>query len=297
MVSLIILMRNGLELIRKGVTSILERTTYRNFEILILDNGSADPKAQAYLDSLKGDARIRVIRKNQSLHVSALNNAAVEQSRGDVVGLMNNDIEVISPDWLSEMVSHALRSEIGAVGARLIYPNGTLQHAGVILGIGGVAGHAHKSFAADLNGYFCRAKLIQSFSAVTAACLVIRKELYVKVGGFDEDLNVAFNDIDFCLRVREAGYRNIYTPYAELYHHESANRGDDDDTPEKRLRFEQEVHVMKQRWGELLVNDPAYSPNLTLERHDFSFAWPPRVKQLVDLTQVPYSAALPCESR
>ncbi len=279
LVSLIIPMRNGLELIRTCITSMLEKTTYANYEVLIVDNGSDDPRTLAYLDSLKAEARIRVLRDDRPFNFSALNNAAVNQARGSVVGLINNDIEVISPDWLSEMVSHALRPEVGAVGARLLYPNDTLQHGGVILGIGGVAGHAHKGLVSDQHGYFCRARLLQSFSAVTAACLVIRKDLYVKAGGFDEDLRVAYNDIDFCLRVREMGYRNIYTPYAELYHHESATRGYED-TPEKQFRLEQEAQFMKKRWGELLVNDPAYSPNLTLERQDFSFAWPPRVPQL-----------------
>jgi glycosyltransferase involved in cell wall biosynthesis len=278
-VSLIIPMRNGLDLIRTCITSVLDKTTYENYEVLIVDNGSDDPGTLAYLDSLKGEARIRVLRDDRPFNFSALNNAAVNQARGSVVGLINNDIEVISPGWLSEMVSHALRPEVGAVGARLLYPNDTLQHGGVILGIRGVAGHAHKGLASDQHGYFCRARLLQSFSAVTAACLVIRKDVYVKVGGFDEDLRVAYNDIDFCLRVREIGYRNIYTPYAELYHHESATRGYED-TPEKQFRLEQEAQFMKKRWGELLINDPAYSPNLTLERQDFSFAWPPRVPQL-----------------
>jgi GT2 family glycosyltransferase len=193
--------------------------------------------------------------------------------------LINNDIEVISPDWLSEMVSHALRPEVGAVGAKLWYPNGSVQHAGVILGIRGVAGHAHRYLKRYQNGYFGRANLIQSYSAVTAACLVVRKEVFKKVGGFNEALQVAFNDIDFCLRVREAGYRNIYTPYAQLYHHESATRGHED-TSEKHLRFAQESTYMKQLWGHVLVNDPAYSPNLTLEHEDFSLAWPPRVELL-----------------
>jgi GT2 family glycosyltransferase len=174
------------------------------------------------------------------------------------------------------MVSHAVRTEIGAVGARLLYPNGTLQHGGVILGIGGVAGHANKGLPRYQYGYFARAVVIQSVSAVTAACLVVRKELYEKVGGFNEDLKVAYNDIDFCLKIREAGYRNLYTPYAELYHHESASRGYEN-TPDKQLRLEAEGQYMKQRWGDLLLNDPAYNPNLTLEWEDFSLAWPPRV--------------------
>ncbi len=277
MVTLIIPMRNGLELIQKCLESILLKTDYDNYEILIVDNGSDDAKTLAYLESLKRrEQRIRVLRDDRSFNFSALNNAAVKQARGDVLGLINNDIEVISRTWLSEMVSHAVRPGIGAVGARLLYPNDTLQHGGVILGIGGIAGHSHKGLPAGQHGYFCRDRIIQAVSAVTAACLVIRKDLYVKVGGFEEDLKVAYNDIDFCLKVRELGYRNIYTPYAELYHHESATRGYED-TPEKQGRLEKESEFMKQRWRELLLNDPAYSPNLTLEGQDFGFAWPPRV--------------------
>lgn len=276
MVSLIIPTRNGSQLIRQCIDSILKKTTYPNYEILIIDNGSDDAKTVDYFRSLEADLRIRLIRDDQPFNFSALNNAAAKLARGELIGLVNNDIEVISPSWLSEMVSHALRPDVGAVGARLLYPNGTVQHAGVILGVGGVAGHAHKHLARNLNGYFCRARLIQSLSAVTAACLVIRKEIFEKMGGFNEDLQVAYNDIDFCLRVREAGYRNIWTPYAELYHHESATRGYEN-TPGKQIRFEKEAQYMKQRWGELLIYDPAYSPNLTLELQDFSFAWPPRV--------------------
>jgi glycosyltransferase involved in cell wall biosynthesis len=276
MVSLIIPVRNELKLTQQCVTSVLRKTTYRNYEILIVDNGSDDTKVLNYLQSLKSDSRIRIIRDDRPFNFPALNNAAVKQARGEVLALVNNDIEVISPDWLSEMVSHAVRTEIGAVGARLLYPNGTLQHGGVILGIGGVAGHANKGLPRYQYGYFARAVVIQSVSAVTAACLVVRKELYEKVGGFNEDLKVAYNDIDFCLKIREAGYRNLFTPYAELYHHESASRGYEN-TPDKQLRLEAEGQYMKQRWGDLLLNDPAYNPNLTLEWEDFSLAWPPRV--------------------
>jgi glycosyltransferase involved in cell wall biosynthesis len=276
MASLIIPMRNELKLTQQCITSVLRRTTYGNYEILIVDNGSDDTEVLSYLQSLKNDSRIRIIRDDRPFSFPALNNNAVQEARGEVLALVNNDVEVISPDWLSEMVSHAVRTEIGAVGARLLYPNGTLQHGGVILGIGGVAGHANKKLPRYQYGYFARAVVIQSVSAVTAACLVIRKELYEKVGGFDENLKVAYNDIDFCLKIRAAGYRNLYTPYAELYHHESATRGYEN-TLEKRLRHEAEYRYIKQRWGNLLDNDPAYSPNLTLEIEDFSFAWPPRV--------------------
>ena len=184
----------------------------------------------------------------------------------------NNDIEVINPDWLEEMVSHAMRPEVGCVGAKLLYPNDSLQHGGVIMGIGGVAGHAHKHLNKNNSGYFSRAQLIQSFTAITAACLVVRKELYQRVNGLNEvNLTVAFNDVDFCLRVRELGYRNIWTPYAELYHHESATRGYEDN-PVKKARFEAENKYMFEKWGDIIKHDPAYSPNLTLSKEDFSYA-------------------------
>ena len=279
LVSLIVPTRNGLRHIRQCVGSILEKTAYSNYEIIIVDNGSDEPEALQYFESMKTDLRVRVICDDRPFNYSELINTACAAVSGSVIGLINNDIEVISPNWLSEMVSHAVRPKVGAVGAKLWYPNGTVQHTGVILGIRGVAGHAHRYLKRSQNGYFGRANLIQSYCAVTAACLVVRKEVFKKVGGFNEALQVAFNDIDFCLRVREAGYRNIYTPYAELHHQESATRGLED-TSEKHLRLSQEAAYMKQLWGRLLVNDPAYSPNLTLEHEDFSLAWPPRVELL-----------------
>jgi glycosyltransferase involved in cell wall biosynthesis len=279
-VSLIVPTRNGLRILRRCVESIIKKTTYEHYEIVLVDNGSDDPETLRYLESIQRDSRVCIVRDNRPFNYSELINSAVTSGSGTVLGLLNNDIEVITPGWLSEMVSHALRPEVGAVGARLWYPNDTLQHAGVILGIRGVAGHAHRYLRRGGKGYFGRASLIQSFCALTAACLVVRKETFKKIGGFNEALQVAFNDVDFCLRVREAGYRNIYTPYAELYHHESATRGHEDNA-EKQLRFAKESTYMKQRWGDLLLNDPAYSPNLTLEHQDFSLAWPPRVELVV----------------
>ncbi|MGA9032921.1 MAG: glycosyltransferase [Sulfuricaulis sp.] len=284
MVSLIIPTRNGLHLIRQCVESILKKTSYSNYEILIVDNGSDEPAMLKYLKQLELEKKAQVVRDACPFNYSALNNAAVKVARGEIVGLLNNDIEVISPDWLSEMVSHALQPDVGVVGARLWYPNETLQHGGVILGVGGVAGHSHKHLPRHHPGYFGRASIVQSLSAVTAACLVTRKAIYEDVGGLNEtDLQIAFNDVDFCLRVREAGYRNIWTPYAELYHHESASRGYED-SPEKQARFAKEVQYMKQRWGDLLLNDPAYSPNLTLNHEDFCLAWPSRI---VSVPQTP----------
>lgn len=280
LVSLIIPTRNGLDLLRQCVDSILARTSYDNYEIIIVDNGSDDQNTLDYFESLSNSDLIRVIRDDREFNYSALNNMAVAHAKGEIVGLINNDIEVISPEWLSEMVSLAIQPDVGAVGARLWYPDRTLQHGGVVLGVGGVANHAHKGSSKGDLGYFGRAQLIQSFSAVTAACLVVKKDRYLAVNGLDEEnLKVAFNDVDFCLRLREAGYRNVWTPYAELFHHESATRGADS-TPEKQERFTREVNFMLTRWDSLLKTDPAYSPNLTLAAEDFTYAWPPRVELL-----------------
>jgi GT2 family glycosyltransferase len=207
---------------------------------------------------------------------SRLNNRAVAQAKGEIVVLLNNDTEVISPGWLDEMVSHAVRPGVGAVGGRLWYSDRTLQHGGVILGMGGVAGHAHHRLSRHASGYFNRSRVIQSFSAVTAACLAIRKTIYLEIGGLNEkDLAIAFNDVDFCLRLRAAGYRNVWTPYAELCHHESVSRGQED-TPEKQARFNREAAYMRKRWGQLLDQDPAYNPNLALDDPGFVMASPPR---------------------
>lgn len=276
LVSLIIPTRNAALLVRQCVDSISTLTRYPNYEIILVDNGSDEFESIEYFDTLSRRPGFRVLRDDGEFNYSALNNGAVRVCSGDLVALVNNDIEVISPDWLSEMVSLALQPGVGAVGARLWYPNDTLQHGGVILGVGGVANHSHKNLPRGRRGYFGRADLIQSFSAVTAACLVVRKDHYEAVGGLDEtNLKVAFNDVDFCLRLRELGLRNVWTPYAELYHHESATRGEDVH-PEKRARFVAEVDYMMRRWGEELAKDPAYNPNLTILHEDFGLAWPPR---------------------
>ncbi|HVI43003.1 MAG TPA: glycosyltransferase family 2 protein [Anaerovoracaceae bacterium] len=281
MVSLIIPTRNSLKLLRKCVESILGKTSYPRYELVIIDNDSDDPDTLRYLEELDAEPRIKVLRDKRPFNYSALNNAAVKFAQGEIIGLVNNDVEVINSDWLSEMVSHVLRGEVGAVGARLWYPDDTIQHAGVVLGVHGIAGHAHRFLPRDHVGYCGRATLIQSYSAVTAACLLVRKPVYEALAGLNEiELQVTCNDVDFCLRLREAGYRIIWTPYAELYHHESATRGFDD-TPEKRERGAREIAYMKQRWGDALLRDPAYSPNLSLDGEDFGLAWPPRVASFV----------------
>ncbi|MDK2122905.1 glycosyltransferase [Parachitinimonas caeni] len=274
LVSLIIPTRNQHALLRQCINS-LARTRYPYFEVLIVDNGSDEAATRDYLDSLARRPNFRVLRDDRPFNFPALNNLAVAQARGEVLCLLNNDIEVINEDWLAEMVSQAMRPGIGAVGARLWFPDETLQHGGVLL-VGGVAGHAHRKLPRGLPGYAGRAIVSQNYSAVTAACLVVRKALYQQVGGMDEALSVAFNDVDFCLKLQAAGYRNLWTPFAELYHHESASRGEET-TPEKRARFASEVELMQQRWQHLLPHDPAYNPNLSFFREDFALAWPPRV--------------------
>ncbi|MBI3156005.1 MAG: glycosyltransferase family 2 protein [Burkholderiales bacterium] len=272
LVSLIVPTRDGLDVLRKCIESIVERTTYPTYEILVVDNQSSDPAALAYLDELpaRSGGRVRVLRHDAPFNFSAINNAAAAQARGSVLGLINNDIEVISPGWLDEMVGQALRPEIGCVGAKLYYPDDTVQHGGVVLGIGGVAGHAHKHFPRDAEGYFSRLQVVHNVSAVTGAALVVRKSVFDEVGGLDaEHLVVAFNDVDLCLKVQAAGYRNLWTPFAELYHHESRTRGADV-RPEAAARHDREARVMVARWGARLKADPYYSPNLTLEREDFS---------------------------
>jgi GT2 family glycosyltransferase len=280
LVTLIIPTRNGLTLLRQCVESIVMLTTYPNYEILLVDNGSDEPDALAYMAELGRQPGIRVIRDDRPFNYSALNNMAARLARGAVLGLINNDIEVISAGWLEEMVSLAMQPGVGAVGAKLLYPDETVQHAGVLLGVGGatgVAGHANKFLPAAEAGYMRRGASVQSFSAVTAACLLVRKSLYEQVGGLNEvDLKIAYNDVDFCLRLREAGYRNVWTPHAELFHHESATRGSDF-SPSKRQRFDQEQDYMRSKWRALIADDPAYNPNLTEYAEDFGLAWPPRV--------------------
>jgi GT2 family glycosyltransferase len=276
LVSLLIPTRNGLKFLQRCVDSILEKTTYPNYEILIVDNGSDDPATLDYLKAVAVKKSVRVVPFNAPFNYSAINNFAAKQANGTVLGLLNNDLEVIHADWLHEMVAQALRPQIGCVGAMLYYPNDTVQHAGVIIGLGGVAGHAFRDFPRNTEGVFNRARLVQNYGAVTAACLVIRKSVFDQVGGLDEkSLAVAFNDVDFCLKVRAAGYLNLWTPFAELYHHESASRGVED-TPEKHERFRGEVETMMKRWEKELKHDPAYNPNLTLELTDFTLAAPPR---------------------
>ena len=268
-VSLIIPTRNQHEALRACIDSIRAKTTYPNYEIVIVDNQSDDGGTLRYLDEIQKTG-IRVLRYDEPFNYSAINNFAVGSVDGDVIGLLNNDIEIIDPEWLTEMVSHAMRPDVGAVGAKLYYRDDTIQHGGVIVGICGVAGHSHKHAARGNSGYFRRLCVTQNLSAVTGACLVVRKDNYLRVGGLEsEALTVAFNDVDFCLKLGELGLRNVWTPHAELYHHESKSRGPED-SPEKLARFGREIEYMTARWGERLKHDPYYSPMLTLEWETFT---------------------------
>lgn len=270
LVSIIIPTRDRVDLLKNCIESIQEKTNYENWEIIVVDNQSVEFETLAYFDQIKTSSRIKVIHYQKSFNYSALNNFAVQFAQGEVLALLNNDVEVISKEWLSEMASHSMRPGIGAVGAKLLYPNGMVQHAGVIIGLGGVAGHAHKYLERNAPGYCNRAQVVQNLTAVTGACLVVQKRHYQEVGGLNEvDLAVAFNDIDFCLKLVTAGYRNVFTPHALLFHHESISRGYDD-TPEKRAVFKKEYGYMKDTWGNELMRDPAYNRNLTLEFEDFS---------------------------
>jgi GT2 family glycosyltransferase len=275
LVSIIIPTRNGLDLLCNCLEGLLNETDYPMMEIIVVDNRSDDPATLTYLAELSATRRIRVLSYDAPFNYSAINNMAVKYASGELICLLNNDIEPISNGWLRELVSHALRPGIGAVGAMLYYPDDTIQHAGVVLN-GVAAGHLHVGLPRGSAGYANRARLVQNLAAVTAACLLVRKKIWNDVGGMDEiNLPVAFNDVDFCLKVQQHGYRNLWTPFAELYHHESASRGRDD-TPEKRARFHGEITFLQGKWGDLLRNDPAWNPNLALDSTWPRRAHPPR---------------------
>lgn len=264
-VSIIIPTRNNASLLKNCIDSIERLTGYRNYEILIVDNNSTDPEAVEYLSSV----RHRVVPFKGEFNYSRINNFAVSQSSGEYVLLLNDDTEVITEEWLQAMLEHAQRPEVGAVGAKLLFPNDRVQHAGIVLGCGlpwlpGIVDHAYKSYPVRSAGYAGTLKTVRNYSAVTAACMMLRRAVFDEVGGFDEEnLKVAFNDVDLCLRMRELGYLVVYTPYAELYHYESASR-----------KFEKidlaETQYMIDRWSDILSRDPYYNPNFSLGGGDFN---------------------------
>lgn len=267
-VSIIIPSRNQAFLLRRNIESILSITVYSNYEIIVIDNQSDEPSALEYFTILEKEPKIRVLRYPHPFNYSAINNFAVNSARGEVLVFLNDDTEVIHADWLYEMVSNAMREEIGCVGALLYYPDDTIQHAGVVLGIGGIAGHIHKYMQKGSSGYFYRLQSAQNLSAVTGACVAVQKKRFEEVGGFEEQLAVAYNDIDFSLKLLERGYYNIWTPFAQLIHHESKSRGKND-TVAKKERYEQEKSYMYKRWGTYLDNDIYYSPYLSRVAEQF----------------------------
>ncbi len=269
-VTIIIPTRDKVRVLQRCIDSILEKTTYTNYQILVVDNKSCEQDTLDYYDELAREHRIRIIHYDKEFNFSALNNFAVRQVGSDYLVFLNNDTEVISPQWLDEMVGLGQRQDVGAVGCLLFYDNDTVQHGGVIIGIGGIAGHAHKHYSADEEGYFGRLKVVQNLSAVTAACLLVRRQVFDEVGGFTEELSHAFNDVDLCLKIREKGYLNVYTPFARLYHHESISRGLETSRA-KRARFNRERCYCEERWQRILrQGDPYYNPNLSQDREDFS---------------------------
>ena len=279
LVSIIVPLRDALNLTRQCVESLLKKTTYPSFEILMVDNQSTDPDTLAYLKKVGEHKKVRILSYEYPFNYSAINNIAVKEARGDVVCLLNNDTEVITPGWLDEMVGHLLQPQVGVVGAKLYFADDSIQHGGDLVGVGGVANHAHAFLERDDAGYCDRAVVAQELSAVTAACLVTWKKIYQQLDGMEEKyLKVAFNDVDYCLRVRKAGYRVVWTPHAELHHYESVSRGKDL-SPEKVKRAKREVEYMRKRWKRELQRDPFYNPNLSYERPDFSLSNAPIIER------------------
>ncbi len=270
LVTLIVPTRDRADLLRVSVGTILAKTAYRRFEVVVVDNGSVEDDTFKLFDSWVGDARVRVLRDGGAFNYARLNNAAAAGAKGTLLGLVNNDVEVTDTHWLEEMVGLACQPGVGCVGAKLWYPDGRLQHGGVVVGVAGAAGHRHKRSPRGARGGRDDLVTVNEVSAVTAACLVVRRSVYEEVGGLDEArFAVGYNDVDFCLKVAAAGYRNLWTPFAELVHHESLSRGRDL-SPRTAERFNREVATLRTRWGERLLDDPYGSPNLTVEAEDGS---------------------------
>lgn len=277
LVSAIVPTRDRVDLLQPMLEGVLHSTDYPNLEVIIIDNQSRKPETLDYLSEIQTDKRVKVLSYDLPFNYSAMNNLGFAHTRGELVALLNNDLLVKRPEWLKEMVREVLRPEVGAVGAKLIYKNGFIQHAGVVTGVSYVCTHVHGTEPRSARGYCDRLLFAQPYSAVTAACLLVRREVFQRVRGLDaEHLSVAYNDIDFCLRIGELGYKNIWTPYAELYHLESASRPSDRQSAQLE-RYRREVEYFHQRWRARLAHpDPYYNPNLTGEGHNFELAFPPR---------------------
>ncbi len=270
LVSVIIPNKDAAEELAACLDALLANT-YENIEVLVVENNSTTQEIFEYYRELADNPRIRLLRWKQGFNYSAINNYAARAARGEYLLFLNNDVRgTITKDWLSEMLGVCQRPEVGAVGAKLYYPDNTVQHAGIVIGIGGVAGAMFVGLPKWRSGYLHKANLMQDLSACTAACLLVKREAFRKVGGFEERLSIAFNDVDLCLRLREADYLVVYDPYAELYHDESKTRGPED-TPEKVRRFQSEIDYMRVRWKQILKNgDPMYNKNLSLQKWNYS---------------------------
>lgn len=270
LVSVIILNKDEKATLQKCLESIWTKTTYPNYEILIVENNSKTEEIFAYYKEIDGRNGVHVVYWDREFNYSAINNFGAGRARGEYLLFLNNDVEIISEDWMEEMLGHCQRKTTGVVGARLYYPDDTIQHAGIVIGIGGIAGSMFVGQKRLHTGYMHRESLQQDLSAVTAACMMTKREVFESVGGFEEKLAIAFNDVDFCLKVREKGYLVVYDPYVELYHYESKTRGKED-TPEKVRRFQSEIEYMRGRWITILKEgDPYYNPNLSLKKWNYS---------------------------
>lgn len=270
LVSIIIPTKNLAKVLDRCLESIFSKTTYPNYQIILIDNGSTENYSLKVIKDwqVKEPLRLKVYQYDIPFNYSKINNYAIQFTEGKYLLFLNNDTEVINADWMNAMVEQSQRHEIGAVGSLLLYPDNTVQHAGVILGMGGLADHCHKNFKQDSTHYFGQIQTINNYLAVTGACLMCRKEIFYEVGGFEEELSIAFNDVDFCLKIIERGYRNIYLPHVKLYHHESKSRGYED-TPKKLKRFKDEVKYMQKKWVKYINYDPCYSPNLSRKHLDY----------------------------
>ncbi|PVE21374.1 glycosyl transferase family 2 [Microvirga sp. KLBC 81] len=277
-VTAVIPTRDHVDVLRECFFGLTKRTDYPNLEVLIADNDSIEPETLAFFNEIETPT-VRIIKTPGPFNYSRINNEAISHATGDVILLLNNDVSMIESSWLKEMVQYLTQEKVGAVGAKLFYPDRTLQHGGVVLGVGGVAAHIHMGAHSDDPGYFGRLMLPQDVSCVTAACMLVKKSVFDEVGGLDAiNLAVALNDVDLCVRIRNAGYRIIWTPHAQLLHHESKSRGSDME-PERLPRFMKEFSYMRAQWGDFLARDPFYSPNLSLDTCTPELAFPPRVSR------------------
>lgn len=272
LISIVIPNKDHYEDLKRCITSIIEKSSYDNYEIIVVENNSTDDEIFRYYEELRKNSQVRIVTYEGDFNYSRINNFGVSKARGEYLLLLNNDTEVITLDWMEELLMYAQREDVGAVGAKLYYPDKTIQHAGVVIGLGAhrTAGHTHYRVSSNNLGYMGRLCYVQNMTAVTGACLMIKKKIYDELGGLDESFAVSLNDVDFCLRIREAGYLNVFTPFAELYHYESASRGSDIEG-ERAERYNEESERFREKWRKMLESgDPYYNPNFSLDRSDFA---------------------------